>query len=244
MELEWRTLDTYTDYLFMTVDGERFCVADVTQVKRPEVEDDRGFREQLLWAVEKSDGTKSESDVGFTAYVCIEAVPDEIYNSYAYDFLQIYEKYIREVGFYYTRDLAKGKVEEAVRKHYKDFKPVKFSKAEKLMSDVATKFVWNNWDKIDFDKVDLEDTLECKNKLLAEIKTNVHDVLWIFTELSTWGMIKNDMDLIEKYEFETYDNNDYYILKFDEMYVKLEWVDKVATVKEVKPKTKTVTYFE
>jgi len=113
------------------------------------------------------------------------------------------------------------------------------NEAEKLICRKIFEFVDEHWNEIDLDMMEISQT---KDEFLNDVLNDVQLALWVFTEVADWGMEKKYLKdwIVEQ------DNDDFIIIKLDGKFIKLYaediWSD--WQVSFVKPKQKTVYYFE
>jgi len=104
-----------------------------------------------------------------------------------------------------------------------------------LITNLAIKFIEEHWDEIMKDLV----VSFTKESLLNDIKTDYQIASWVVSEVMMWG---TSTDYHKQYSVE-YDQkeNDRGVIKIEDTYFIMS--DDYAYV-EVKPKFKTVIYFE
>lgn len=103
------------------------------------------------------------------------------------------------------------------------------------------KFTEENWDKFNLKKCEIKQT---KEEFLKEVKKNVDTALWVLMEVADWGMDKRGYLKELFMEVEVSDNDWFHVIKLEDKYIKLKWVDREYLINFVTPKTKTVIYFE
>jgi len=113
-------------------------------------------------------------------------------------------------------------------------------KAEQIICDFIYDFINENWDKIDLDAVEIDDS---KSKFLSKIKNDVQLSLWILTDVSDWGMDKKYLSDVFVTDFGEYP---FWVIKINEHYIKIEVENSYSdwNVSFAKIKTKTIQYFE
>lgn len=118
-------------------------------------------------------------------------------------------------------------------------------KCEDYICGYASRFIKNNWDKVEVDVFDLliedYDMEDPKTEIPEVIKDNYEIASWVVSEVFSWGM---DMDYLD--ELKVQDDVNGFVLQFEEdTYVKFK-IDEDYNwhVEFVEPKTKEVVYFE
>lgn len=112
-------------------------------------------------------------------------------------------------------------------------------KAEKLICDFVYEFVSTNWNKINKEKCEINNT---KGEFLEDVKHNIQTAMWVITEVASWGM---DMVYLRELYVELPEDSDFYVLKIGDKYIKYEcFKDYSWNVNFTEPKTKIITYFE
>lgn len=104
-----------------------------------------------------------------------------------------------------------------------------------LITNLATKFIEEHWDEIDLKKVEITGT---KEEYLKEI-SNFYIACWVISEVMSWGC---KINYHKQYEVETESASTHYgVIKIEDTYFMMtdDWI-----YVEVKPKFKTVIYFE
>lgn len=102
------------------------------------------------------------------------------------------------------------------------------------VTNLAIKFVSENWNKIDRKKI--ETIHNTKEDFIKEIKKEYYTACWVLTEVMSWGADKN---YIKQYKVENED--EIFVVKIDEKYFKINF--ETYCLDECEPKYKTIMYF-
>lgn len=116
--------------------------------------------------------------------------------------------------------------------------------ANEIVCDYAKRFIQDHFDRIDHDKINLEDSNlpTTKGKLLKVVGSDPQIAVWVITELRWWGM-KDEFE--ELYVDTLNPDADYTVLGLDGNFVRLEIAEDYKYIISIaKKKTKKVTYYE
>jgi hypothetical protein len=126
----------------------------------------------------------------------------------------------------------------------KPHKPTQ-KECERFIREWVWNFVYDNWDKMDHKKCDLDKM--GKDQLLKDVKKDIEWALWVINEVMNWAMDENYSKELIVYDSDEKDVENFKVIKLIDKYIKILYnKDFTHTVSFVEPKTKTitVTYFE
>lgn len=103
------------------------------------------------------------------------------------------------------------------------------------ITKLAVNFIENHFEQFDLKKCDLENY--SKKQTLKECKKEYWFACWVVTELMSWGLEK---DYLELYMVEH--DGDFLVMKVSDMYFRINF--ETHCLDEVEVKTKIVSYFE
>jgi hypothetical protein len=102
------------------------------------------------------------------------------------------------------------------------------------VTKLAIKFVSENWDKIDRNRIETIHT--SKESFIKNIEKDYYTACWVVTEVMSWGAGK---DYIKEYQVDN--EEEIFVVKLNSKYFKTNF--ETYCLDECEPKYKTVMYF-